>query len=138
MTRYHRRSSFLYVYTCVRWKIKVSYKIFSFSFCFVFLFLSLFFFFIFLFIDVSVLENVECRWWFSIHRSIFFFMNLVTDPHTHKKKKRTHYIAQKEYMIVGSLRTTGSFYEYSHTRAKKKKKKSNFLYTIHKVNVWSP
>lgn len=137
MTRYHRRSSFLYVYTCVRWKIKVSYKIFSFFFVSSFyFFLSFFFSFFFLSMSASSkMSNVDDD---SRFIARYFFLWILSQIHTHiKKKKRTHYIAQKEYMIVGSLRTTGSFYEYSHTRAKKKKK-SNFLYTIHKVNVWSP
>ena len=81
MTRYHRRSSFLYVYTCVRWKNK-KYRIRYFLFFFVssFYFFLSFFFFIFLFVDVF--ENVESILDSSLDIFFFFLSILPSDPHT--------------------------------------------------------
>lgn len=120
MTRYHRRSSFLYVYTCVRWKNK-KYRIRYFLFFFVssfYFFLSFFFSFFF----SSMSSKMSNR--SSIRRSIFFFFFInfaIRSTYIKKRKEHTILLKRNKYMIVGSLRTTGSFYEYSHTHTHAKK-----------------
>lgn len=122
MTRYHRRSSFLYVYTCVRWKNK-KYRIRYFPFFFLFrLFISFSLFFFFSFFFSSMSSKMSNR--SSIRRSIFFFFFInfaIRSTYIKKRKEHTILLKRNKYMIVGSLRTTGSFYEYSHTHTHAKK-----------------
>lgn len=122
MTRYHRRSSFLYVYTCVRWKNK-KYRIRYFPFFFLFRLFISFSLFFFSFFFSSMSSKMSNR--SSIRRSIFFFFFInfaIRSTYIKKRKEHTILLKRNKYMIVGSLRTTGSFYEYSHTHTHTRKK----------------
>lgn len=139
MTRYHRRSSFLYVYTCVRWKIKVSYKIFSFFFVSSFYFFLSFFFFSFFFLSMSAsskMSNVDddsrfiARYFFLFYYIIFIIW-ILSQIHTHIKKKRknTLYCSKGIHDCRFTAHNRQFLRIFTHTRKKEKKIKFLVYYT---------